>query len=186
MHNECLCLTKYVKASTALVFTHIAVSPQSCFVLNNRRNDPFRLLNLLCLWALDDQCFTGYIPPPIYSGLYSLAIPCIYRMCKNCRAVCIYNNTACSHSAWLSPLGLDVACHRFICRPVIGPCFSAPFFFPEVSLPLQIWGFVMMEQTGYMLLVCVGVCLCVRVQSLPRVLDWGVIIMTGLCACFSL
>lgn len=35
--------------------------------------------------------------PCTYPGLYGLALPCIYSMCKNCRPVCIYNNTASSH-----------------------------------------------------------------------------------------
>lgn len=66
------------------------------------------------------------------TGLHGLALPCIYSMCKKCRAVCIYNNTVrsqCVHFAWLSSVYLAMAAgHRFICCSVIAPCLSAPFF----------------------------------------------------------
>lgn len=77
---------------------------------------------ICCLQALYDQCFTEYI------FLHLQWLPCINSMFKNCRAVCIYNNTACSHCVCVCALHdyMIMAGHRFMCWSVVGLCRRCP------------------------------------------------------------
>lgn len=163
-------------------FAYYAVRSQS-WDLSNLNNWTNLHCGICCLWALEDVFFLQDAFSCTSIGLYSLALSCIYSICKSCWAVCIYNNTVysyCMRFAWLSPIYLNMAAgHRFICWSVIAPCLSAPFFrgiFHTVS------GGICNDGGGRLCVACVHtlIALCVVVWI------WEVIIMTGLCPCFSL
>lgn len=136
-----------------LIFLFILLLGHSRLVLLMTHLDGW----ICCLRAVLQDTFP-------YSGL-CLALPCIYSTCKNCRAVNIYNNTACSHCMCVLYITISMWLAVDLCVDLVCTLFS------ELSSSQLVMAFAMV---ACYVCVCLFVCrvrVCARLRS--DLYDWA-------------
>ncbi len=96
MHNVSYCMLLKALSHAVFFFMHSAVSTQTCCDLNNRRNDPFRLLNLLFTRSEWSVFYRIHFPASTVAFMVFLCH--VFIVCVRTAGLLAYIITQCAHT----------------------------------------------------------------------------------------